>query len=233
MGPDLHSAEEYFSTLLRRARATEGEGNYAIAAAVSLRHEGWELLVVGTNSVFAGHNPLGHAEANAVMHLRKLGSTDRDPLEQMLADGEADGSILVRQAPNDRSETVLYTTLEPCPMCTVCIINAGIDRVVIAADDPPSGSLAPERLAALPPIWPELARGLTVMWAQSDDPSAFESYLPESLRSELVSVFVDSRVRFDSQLSDHGALDLNALGKIAVAAGREHASRVASTASSV
>ena len=34
----------------------------------------------------------------------------------------------------------LYVTLEPCPMCAGAIINARIDRVIYAADDPKAGS---------------------------------------------------------------------------------------------
>lgn len=230
-GPDPFSAEEYFSILLRRARAAEREGNYAIAAAVAARHGGLELIALGANSLFAGHNPIGHAETNAIMLLRSLAVTGRDRLDEVLARGEADGSLVVRAAPDDRSETVLYTTLEPCPMCTVCIINTGIDRVVIAAEDPPSGSLAPERLASLPALWPELALGLTVVWAQSESPRAGDSYISPELRRELIDTFLKSRFALDSHLSQDGALDLGALGDAVLTARRDAvAPREATTA---
>ncbi len=38
------------------------------------------------------------------------------------------------------SDTTLYVTLEPCPMCTGAIINARIDRVVFGAPNPQSGA---------------------------------------------------------------------------------------------
>ena len=38
------------------------------------------------------------------------------------------------------SGCTLYVTLEPCPMCAGAIINARIDRVVFAAEDPKAGS---------------------------------------------------------------------------------------------
>jgi tRNA(Arg) A34 adenosine deaminase TadA len=216
--PEPFTAEDYFSLLLRRARQAEDEGNYAISAAAVARHGGLEVVALGANSLFAGHNPTGHAEVNAIMTLRSIAESSPARLEETLLRGEADGSIVIRPAPSDRSEAILYTTLEPCPMCTVCTINSGIGRVVIAAEDPPSGSLAEERLAALPPLWPELASAIEVVWAQSSDAGSSESYLPETLRSALIETFLDSRNRLDSHLSQHGTLDLMSLGNTLLAA---------------
>ncbi len=221
-GPQPYSAQEYFSFLLQRAKRAEAEGNYAISAAVAARYGGVELLTLGANSVFAGHDPTGHAEVNAIMALRSVAIATPDQLEAVLARGEADGSIIVRPAPDGRTEAVLYTTLEPCPMCTVSIINAGIDRVVIAAEDPPSGSLAPERLASLPTLWPELAQNLEVVWAQSEDATTPETFLPSSLREGLLELFLSSRTGLDTQLLRHGALDIPEIGA-AVAAARGRA----------
>ena len=36
--------------------------------------------------------------------------------------------------------TVLYVTLEPCPMCAGAVLNARIDRLVYGAPDPKSGA---------------------------------------------------------------------------------------------
>ncbi len=212
-----YSAEDYFSLLLHRARQAEGHGNYAISAAAVARHGGLEIVALGANSLFAARNPTGHAEVNAIMALRSIETVPRERLEETLARGEAEGSIVIRPAPSDRSEAILYTTLEPCPMCTVCTINSGIGRVVIAAEDPPSGSLAPARLAALPELWPQLAKGIEVVWAQSDDAAATDSYLPASLRTELIDTFLDSRERLDRRLSQQGTLDVAALGEAVVA----------------
>ncbi|MGI6264666.1 MAG: tRNA adenosine(34) deaminase TadA [Acutalibacteraceae bacterium] len=38
------------------------------------------------------------------------------------------------------TDSTLYVTLEPCPMCAGAIINARIDRVVFGAADPKAGS---------------------------------------------------------------------------------------------
>ena len=111
--------------------------------------------------------------------------------------------------PGGQPERVLYTTLEPCPMCTVCLINAGIDRVIVGAADSPSGTLAPTRLASLPPMWPELAAagGLDVVFCQSTDPHSPATYLSPELRHELLDRFSNSREHLDGALGAEGVLD--------------------------
>lgn len=55
---------------------------------------------------------------------------------------EAAALIDARERGNDLAGTTLYVTLEPCahhgrrPPCAVAIVEAGVDRVVIASDDP-------------------------------------------------------------------------------------------------
>ena len=211
--PEPYSAEEYFSFLLQCAKRAEAQGNYAISAAAAVRYGGVELVSLGSNTVFADENPTGHAEVNAIMSLRSVARATPRALATALLRGEQQGSLIVRPAPDERAESVLYTTLEPCPMCTVCIINAGIDRVVVAAEDPPSGSLAPDRLAALPVLWPQLGRDLDVLWCQSTVPVAVETFLPSELRDELLELFLRSRTNLDYQLGRHGTLDIRAVGE--------------------
>jgi hypothetical protein len=136
--------------------------------------------------------------------LSRGGDAERDELLE-------NGSLTVAAHDGGARESVLYTTLEPCPMCTVAILNAGLQRVVIAAEDPPAGTLAPVRLAGLPPIWRELAQHLEVVWVQSTDPSARLSYVPAQLHRELLDTFLDSRRALDEQLAGTGVLDTRAL----------------------
>jgi len=60
---------------------------------------------------------------------------------------------------------VLYSSLEPCPMCTARIINTGITRVLFAAPDPEGGMAL--RIDALPPFWRDLAAGTTFALARN------------------------------------------------------------------
>ena len=221
-GSSPGSAEEYFTLLLDRAQQAGDAGNYAIAAALVLRDPEGELVVLGQNTLFRGRDPAGHAEMNAIRAAQRLTTAPPDERRALVAEGERDGWIVFRR--EDRGgepESVLYATLEPCPMCTVCIINAGIDRTVVAVPDPPSGTLEAGRLGRLPPIWEALASRLGVVWAQSKDPGDRASYLPHELREALLGAFMDSRTRLDEYLVGGGTLDREALHEVI----REHAAR--------
>ncbi len=211
--PAAFSAHEYFDRLIAWARRARDEGNYAIAAALAIRYAGIEIVTFGANSVFGDRSPWGHAEMNAIMAARSLAAVPAAERPRAIAEAQRDGSALLRQAPDRQTKAILYATLEPCPMCTVCIISAGIDQVVVAAEDPPSGTLAAERLARLPEVWPQLGMGLEVLWAQSDHPREAGTYVPQELRCELADAFSASRASLDAELGQHGALDIAAIGE--------------------
>jgi tRNA(Arg) A34 adenosine deaminase TadA len=212
------SAEEYFALLLDRARHAGERGNYAIAAALVVREPEGELVVLGENTLFAGRDPAGHAEMNAIRAAQRLTAAPPAAREALVAEGERDGWLRFREDRGGEPESVLYATLEPCPMCTVCIINAGIDRAVVAVADPPSGTLEGGRLTRLPPIWETLAEHLEVVWAQSEDAGDRTSYLPRELREALLDAFMESRDLLDRHLAGGGALDRDALREVI----REH-----------
>jgi tRNA(Arg) A34 adenosine deaminase TadA len=207
-------AEECFSLLLDRARRAGGVGNYAIAAALVVRAAEGELVVVGQNTLFRDRDPAGHAEMNAIRAAQRLGAATPAERADLVVEGERDGWLLFRDDRGGEPGSTLYATLEPCPMCTVCILNSGIDRVVIAVEDPPSGTLATERLAGLPSIWGAIAARLDVVWAQSTDPGQRSSYVPADLKDALVAAFIDSRGRLDGELLSDGALDRRSLEEL-------------------
>ena len=205
------TTQDYFTLLRDRAQAAGERGNYAISAALVIRDRGLEVVAVGANTVFGSRDPSGHAEMNAIHLAHRLGAGERQRWE--LPAHVRDGSLLIRNIPRSAPETILYTTLEPCPMCTVCIINAGIQRVVIAAEDPPSGTLSPSRLRSLPPLWSELAGsiGLEVCFCQSTNPEDADTYLAPALHDELIGIFLASRKPLDRALGGEGVLDLRAI----------------------
>jgi tRNA(adenine34) deaminase len=212
--PDRAStAQDYFTLLRDRAQAAGRLGNYAISAALVIREGGIEIVTVGANTVFGSRDPSGHAEMNAIRLARELGEHEPPDAPVGLAERIREQSVIVRNAPHCRRETILYTTLEPCPMCTVCIITAGIQRVVIAAEDPPSGSLSSPRLRSLPPLWAELAEsiGLEVCFCQSSSPESTDTYLAPALHDELIEIFLASREPLDRALGSDGVLDLSAI----------------------
>lgn len=77
---------------------------------------GGEIIAHGRNRAIADHDPTAHAEMVA---LRRAG--------RALANYRLPG-------------TVLYVTLEPCPMCAAALVHARVRRVVYGAADPRVGA---------------------------------------------------------------------------------------------
>jgi tRNA(adenine34) deaminase len=76
------------------------------------------IVAEATNEIERFTDESRHAEIVAIARAR-----------QLLADGEL-------------SECTLYSTVEPCPMCSFCIRAAGIGRVVFALGSPRLGGLS-------------------------------------------------------------------------------------------
>jgi tRNA(adenine34) deaminase len=74
------------------------------------------VIGAGFNRVICDHDPTAHAE---IVALRMAGLAESN-----------------YRLPG----TTLYVTLEPCSMCAGAIVNARIQRVVYAADDPRTGA---------------------------------------------------------------------------------------------
>jgi tRNA(Arg) A34 adenosine deaminase TadA len=206
------ATQDYFRLLAVRASFAAACGNYGISAALVLREPGREIVFEGWNTIFAEQEPSGHAEMNAIRLAHALASAPEEGSAAVIRRARAAGALHARALADDAiSERVLYTTLEPCPMCTVCLINAGVDRVIIAAADPPSGTLEQTRLHRLPPLWSHLAEasGLEVSFCQSQDEGDPATYLPIALHDELLDLFARSRVGLDESLSGRGVLDFD------------------------
>jgi tRNA(Arg) A34 adenosine deaminase TadA len=196
------STEDRFRELLGHGLEALDMDSYGIAAAYVIRSDRLEVSFVGRNTVAQG-DPRGHAEMNAIGSAADLLKQTDSDRRASLARLAHEGSVQVRQCPEAAPESILYSTLEPCPMCTVAAINAGVDKVIFAHEDPEAGALAPARLERLAPLWARTVSHLRmrVVQCQSDDPEDAESYLPPDVSSVLEQLFEVTRVRLDQQLS--------------------------------
>jgi tRNA(Arg) A34 adenosine deaminase TadA len=200
------TAHERFQALLRRALDALQDGSYGIAACYVIRGHGQEITVYGANRVAQG-DPHGHAEMMAVRRARELLDRDdpdtrRERLEAMIDAGEA----FTRSCAATEPATELFSTLEPCPMCTINIVNAHVDAVTYAAEDEKAGALASTRLGRLAELWPQTAdrQGLEVRRAQSARPDLVATYIPEDLLAALLETFEMSRAALDRTLAADG-----------------------------
>lgn len=167
-----------------------------------MRWDDIELVSIGHNTVFSCADPSAHAELNAIRAIVEVLSRPGAP-DRLFgwADSkvpfDAPARVYLRRPPAaGDSRPTLYASLEPCPMCTVGILNSPIERVVIAQPDPQAGSLLSGRLAMLPPVWGELAvaKGVEV------------ELLPEApIRSALHDVLLHSQSSLDQVLAAGGA----------------------------
>jgi len=208
-----HTAEEYFTILLDRAVRATKSGDYGISAALVIRYDDVELISFGQNTIISRRDPFGHAEANAIRNFQRfmaLDASDRikaaaqwiNP-ESVVTSRSGMGIFIRSVSPSRTPESILYATLEPCPMCTVAIMNSRIQRVIIAIPDVPGGVLAPERLTKLPEVWPRIAasQGLQVAFTDSHSPKGTSTYISPELSAMLDNVFWDSKAERDAEVS--------------------------------
>lgn len=106
--------EYYMREAMALARKAFSLGEAPVGAVVVKKSSG-EIIGRGYNLRESGKSPLAHAEIMAL-----------DEASKTLG-----GWRVV--------DSVLYVTLEPCPMCAGAIINSRIDRVVFGASDPKTG----------------------------------------------------------------------------------------------
>ncbi len=105
--------EYYMRLALREAERAAQHGDVPVGAVII--HEG-EVIASGGNEREARKSPLAHAEIIAIEEAaRRLGSW------RLL-------------------NTVLYVTLEPCPMCAGAIVQARIPHLVYGAPDKKAGA---------------------------------------------------------------------------------------------
>ena len=103
------------------AASAREHGNHPFGALLTDEHG--DILLIAENTVNTGRDATGHAETNLVREATKKYSFD------------------------ELGKTTLYTSTEPCPMCSGAIFWSGIGKVVYA--------LSEERLYAMSASSPE------------------------------------------------------------------------------
>ena len=87
--------------------------------------------------------------------------------------------------PRNMTGLILYTSVEPCPMCMGRIINAGVKKVYYGVSDETGGMAM--RFDALPPFWKEMAKGMLLQPARCSPPLrllAGRLFRPMAMREE-------------------------------------------------
>jgi len=113
--PDLASLDDvrFMDEALAEARLAGTEGEVPIGAVVVV--EG-RIVGRGRNAREARQDPTAHAEVLAIQQAA-----------QALGRWRLSGATV-------------YATLEPCPMCAGALVNARVDRLVYAVEDPKAGA---------------------------------------------------------------------------------------------
>jgi tRNA(adenine34) deaminase len=141
---------------LREALKGAKERNGGIGACL-VRETTGEVLEVGHNSQY---EPYFRSDLHAEMDLlnrweeRTRRTRSRNPADPTFRD------------PRDMGDIVLYTSVEPCPMCMGRIINAGVKKVRYAIADENGGMAT--RFDSLPPFWKGMARDMIIERARCE-----------------------------------------------------------------
>jgi len=107
---------EYMREAIRLAEMAAAIGEIPVGAVIADRNTG-EIIGRGYNRRECDGSPTAHAEILAIEQASKQRGSWR------------------------LTDTTLYVTLEPCPMCSGAIINARITRVVFGAYDEKAGAV--------------------------------------------------------------------------------------------
>jgi tRNA(adenine34) deaminase len=153
-----HPDDGFVLVTLREGLAGARERNGGIGACLVRKSTG-EVLEVGHNRQY---EPYFRSDLHAEMDL-----LDRYE-ERMRRTRSSDPRDPSYRDPRDMDGVVLYTSVEPCPMCLTRIINSGLKEVYYAAPDPTGGMAS--RFDSLPPSWKNMAAGMILEPAACSPP---------------------------------------------------------------
>ena len=104
---------DFMRLALERAISARTAGEVPVGAVLV---SGDRVIAAGANRPIASNDPTAHAE-----------------IEALRSAGRALGSYRL-------TDTTLYVTLEPCPMCAMAIVHARVRRLVFGAWDSRAGA---------------------------------------------------------------------------------------------
>ncbi len=146
--PDPHYAHDRFIIVtLKEAIAAKRENSGGGVGACLVRESTGEIVAVGHNRQFM---PYFRSDMHAEMDLITR---------------YEDGVRAVRPSnPRQVDGLVLFSSVEPCPMCLARIINSGLKKTYFGAPDPEGGMV--HKIDDFPPFWRKGALGRT--FAEAD-----------------------------------------------------------------
>src|SRR4030065_1597866 len=124
--------DKFMVITLQEAIAAAKEGNFGVGA-VLVRENG-EIVQRGHNHVF---KPYFRSDLHAEMDVMTKFEERFKEVENLKG-------------------FILYTSLEPCPMCLARLISSGVRKIYYAARDKDGGMV--HRLKHMSPVWIELAQ---------------------------------------------------------------------------
>ncbi len=145
-----HPDDPFVLVTLREAMTGARERNGGIGACL-VREATGEVVERGHNRQY---EPYFRSDLHAEMDL-----LDRFEERMRLARSRNPGDPTYTD-PRAATGLVLYTSVEPCPMCLTRIINSGIKKVYYAAPDINGGMV--RRFDGLPPFWKSMAEGMVL-----------------------------------------------------------------------
>ena len=104
---------DFMHLALEQAGRARAAGEVPVGAVLVT---GDRVIASGANHPIGANDPTAHAE-----------------IEALRSGGQALGSYRL-------TDTTLYVTLEPCPMCAMAIVHARVRRLVFGAWDPRAGA---------------------------------------------------------------------------------------------
>jgi tRNA(adenine34) deaminase len=145
--PDAQYPDDRFVLVtVQEALAGLKENNGGIGACL-VRESTGEIVERGHNRQFV---PYFRSDLHAEMDLLTR-------YEERIKARRSDNSSVPQAEQRKIDGLVLYTSMEPCPMCLARIINIRLKKVYYAAPDP-SGGMA-QKIKSLPMFWQELGAG--------------------------------------------------------------------------